>query len=1466
MSHSCDEWSRWLRSVQLETPFFYATPGVTYQDLNYLRMLERRDRGHEGNELDRTRIAVPSAEQISWSIGTQGTDPTDLSDDSGPSSTLPLREAIRQSLQGLAGIYRLADLYREQTDDGIVLMCAARELLPELADMLHPANHRQYSEPIHNVGGEQLARQLAWFQRAGALALPAVRLPPSLPPSLPADEPPFDHACVQGGVVHEYAGVTDGCLCLIAFDDAQAAARFLETVVPSTDDVTVEPDRVLVNLSFTVQGLQACALPQTHLEALPQEFRQGMAARAGLLGDVRTNHPRHWTLPSMNWPQALQGPHAEAPRGAACVALDTVHAVLQLRVRASESTRAGLQGAVGLLAQALNERVGTLAGVRPLSVQWMRRIEQEGKAVDHFGFTDGQSQPQLKRDNSMQVFDNQVQLGEVLAGYDNAADHARDLAINQNPDSRRLLHGGSYLVVRKLRQNVPALNTAVRRAVEAEAAVATAAAGGPSLSEHDVLAHMMGRWPASAGAGKAGMPLAQVGATPNDFSYEDDPTGEQCPLGAHIRRAHPRDAVAPRFPSRVPGGRAPRIMRRGMTYGPALAPDHANVDAERGLMFMAYNASIAEQFEPVQRWLAGGNSAGGYSGTACPFLGVPEAGRRRNFRFEHGGRTIHMHVDGDDDLCVEPQPLVTLQWGLYALTPSKAGIEYLKAQATAACVDVAWSAAAGVRQIERLHSLQAERGAAAAALAWKAALEDTEALSDYRSASLWAAVREHHGGVLRVPYGVLVASRRGIDAVLANRDAHYTVAGYQDRLNDSIGPIFLGMDADDPDYLRQSERCNAAIEQLSASDGFAAARRAAQGSLKALMDHSIGLAAAQQEPGWELTVDVRDLVDGTLAGLCEQWFGLAQDAETGLFARGSFDWSWQPGMPVYYPGHFTAVSRATFQPAPSDAVMALAAEHGRALSTAMLQFLHTRGHSITAPITRAVLDDLWANSPQTAARTIVGALMGFLPTTDGVLRRVLLEWARDGTLMALRSRLGAGKLDHWADARSLLDGPLRQMMKLRPVPEQIWRTVSRAHVLGEIGQSRVPVEPGDKIILGLVSATQEDLAKGEVHDVFPVFGGARSAVEHPPTHACPGYMAAMGVMVGMLSALLDVNALLKPGPAPGILVYSGDVPVKPGAKPQHRGNDKFMLADLWVAPRGEVIGYGDSWAYNRWAVGLGYSHFAHELDKLGFDTRRFADHAQATRQLSDMWANDHDRPSDRKTIYFHLRQRVSAYAGDPLRQPLPIAILVSAGGNDVKDAPPSQPDRFGCADTGTDSPLDRMVADFGESPPIIEARLLEFLSDMQSKLADVLRRLHVAASDPVSKKQLIPIIVHAYDHPFPDGRPSGFAIATCAPLRPTFTRKRYPELATGAQPGALQVMRILIERLNEAYAWTVDDLARREGIDVHFARLAGMLETQVDFPAAGYGAYWENELHPSVKGFAVLARELARLIAGLQAR
>ena len=92
----------------------------------------------------------------------------------------------------------------------------------------------------------------------------------------------------------------------------------------------------------------------------------------------------------------------------------------------------------------------------------------------------------------------------------------------------------------------------------------------------------------------------------NDFRYKDDPKGLLCPRNAHIRRVNPRDDLG-EDPNVMVNRH--RILRRGIPYGSAL-PDEAHADdgVDRGIIFIAINASITRQFEFIQKmWVNDGD-------------------------------------------------------------------------------------------------------------------------------------------------------------------------------------------------------------------------------------------------------------------------------------------------------------------------------------------------------------------------------------------------------------------------------------------------------------------------------------------------------------------------------------------------------------------------------------------------------------------------------------------------------------------------------------------------------------------------------------------------------------------------------------------------------------------------------------------------------------------------------------------
>src|SRR5690348_8493920 len=49
-----------------------------------------------------------------------------------------------------------------------------------------------------------------------------------------------------------------------------------------------------VTVAFTWNGLRALGVDEASLATFPEEFRQGMVARAEMLGDTGANHPDNW--------------------------------------------------------------------------------------------------------------------------------------------------------------------------------------------------------------------------------------------------------------------------------------------------------------------------------------------------------------------------------------------------------------------------------------------------------------------------------------------------------------------------------------------------------------------------------------------------------------------------------------------------------------------------------------------------------------------------------------------------------------------------------------------------------------------------------------------------------------------------------------------------------------------------------------------------------------------------------------------------------------------------------------------------------------------------------------------------------------------------------------------------------------------------------------------------------------------
>src|SRR5215468_12593237 len=85
----------------------------------------------------------------------------------------------------------------------------------------------------------------------------------------------------------------------LSFKSAAGGRAWLGAIrekVRSAADVKASIDKDLrwVTVAFTWNGLKALGLDEASLASFPEEFRQGMAARAEILATTGHNHPDHW--------------------------------------------------------------------------------------------------------------------------------------------------------------------------------------------------------------------------------------------------------------------------------------------------------------------------------------------------------------------------------------------------------------------------------------------------------------------------------------------------------------------------------------------------------------------------------------------------------------------------------------------------------------------------------------------------------------------------------------------------------------------------------------------------------------------------------------------------------------------------------------------------------------------------------------------------------------------------------------------------------------------------------------------------------------------------------------------------------------------------------------------------------------------------------------------------------------------
>ena len=485
-----------------------------------------------------------------------------------------------------------------------------------------------------------------------------------------------DYADVQGLVRFGYGRMKKARYDLVRVKDAAAARSWLRSASVTTALKIGPRPKTALQVAFTAPGLEAIDVDDSIIEQFSHEFRSGMATeyRARQLGDVGGNAVGNW-----EWGAPGREPH-----------------LLVMFFGEDNHFDAFVQTSTGSPWEEAFE-------VRTLDVARLTPDEP-------FSFADGISQPEIDWKQERETpttqleYTNFTALGEFLLGYPNEYGKITErplldpvagteglLAAHDAPKMRDLGRNGTYLVMRQLQQHVRTFWQFIIQQ-----------AGGDAAEAERLASAMIGRK-------RDGTPLVPLekeavpGVKPklNQFTFDSDASGAQCPFGAHIRRANPRNIDLPERPSSllkkliiamgfgssdfrydlISSVRFHRILRRGRGYGTQLTPQEALAsrpenEPERGLHFVCLNANISRQFEFVQNaWMAS-TKFSGMTGETDPLLGnrepIPGCPVTSDFTIPQEGG-LRQRVSG------LPR-FVTMRGGAYFFLPSLRALRHFASE------------------------------------------------------------------------------------------------------------------------------------------------------------------------------------------------------------------------------------------------------------------------------------------------------------------------------------------------------------------------------------------------------------------------------------------------------------------------------------------------------------------------------------------------------------------------------------------------------------------------------------------------------------------------------------------------------------------------------------------------------------------------------------------------------------------
>ncbi|HET9392220.1 MAG TPA: Dyp-type peroxidase [Candidatus Rubrimentiphilum sp.] len=457
------------------------------------------------------------------------------------------------------------------------------------------------------------------------------------------------------------------------------------------------------NIGVSAAGLRLLMDPSEVDAFLDAPFKAALFAQSASLNDpsdaASDGAPQNW----------LFGGNADSDAHVVLICASDDQSDLDAEI---DRIQAAIEGTTDTRQAATAHR----SGATILYIQRGATLPQPLTGHEHFGWLDGVSQPgirgKLSANNDDLLTPRQnpnepgqgkpgqdcLYPGEFVFGYLKQDAGAADPAAPTGTFSKARgsagadwTDDGSFYVVRRLRQDVAGFHrwlsdTAAQHDLSAEelgsALVGRHPHGAPVLAAtaddrvigNDDCRNNFFEFQNPPASGQAPKDDSQCNPGP---AAAADPQGQRCPFSAHIRKAYPRDDKSTLIAQLTESDtQTHRLLRRGIPFGDPIA-DEGNLSkdtGDRGLLFAAYQTSIANQFEFVTKnWVNNPNFKEAGVGQD-PILGQnAQDGRQRQFvtAFTDDDNNFH------DPTLTIPADFVVPTGGGYFFTPSIDGLYHI---------------------------------------------------------------------------------------------------------------------------------------------------------------------------------------------------------------------------------------------------------------------------------------------------------------------------------------------------------------------------------------------------------------------------------------------------------------------------------------------------------------------------------------------------------------------------------------------------------------------------------------------------------------------------------------------------------------------------------------------------------------------------------------------------------------------